>query len=54
MKGIIYENKLKFNIDSQEFSLLKTYQLFREHEKHSLSLCLNNVKIFYKEWNIEL
>jgi hypothetical protein len=48
------KERISFNIHSQRFELEKTCEVKLHHEVHSISLCLNNVKVFYKEWNIEL
>ena len=43
-----------FNVHSQDFSIEKTFEVKEYGELHSISLCVNNVKVYYKEWNIDL
>jgi len=47
-------NKIEMTIDGQYFGIIKEMSITSTHEIHSLSLFLNNVIVYYKEWNIDL
>lgn len=48
------KERIEFNIHSQRFEIEKTYKIVHHHEVHTLSLSINNVNVYFNEWNIEL
>ena len=50
------ENKerIGFNIHGQRFEIEKTCRIVQHHEVHTLSLSINNVNVYFNEWNIDL
>lgn len=48
------KERIGFNIHGQRFEIEKTFKIVQYHEVHTLSLCINNVKVYFTEWNIDL
>ena len=43
-----------FEVHGECFGIEKTFELKSYGEFHTMSIFVNNVKVYYKEWNLDL
>ena len=50
----IDEAECSFEVHGEQFSIVKTFELKYYGELHAVSFFVNNIKVYCKEWNVDL